>query len=1152
MLPLLAVLLGVLLLRPAVQAQGADARSALEDAQQRVASLEAGGEDPLELAAALMALANVHSERGDGEGVVRCAGRAAEIRERALGSDDPRTGFALLLYADGVVMTGALDEALSWYARALAAFEGSVGPDAAETADALHALGVCRRMRRETDAARALLERALAIREEVLGQQHPDTVNTVNSLAVLYHEQGDLEAARGLYERAVSTLESAEGGTSAPLYPDYVRNLGIALHDLGRSRVERGDRPGATPFFERALEHLDASGRPAPLARAGALNELAIAAQEKGDLRRARALFERALATLEADGAADSPIAGRVLLNLGGVLRELGDLDASADLDARALASLEAAHGEDHALVGTACHNLGGLVREKGDLEGARRLLERAIDIRTRVLGAEHPETASSYDSLGLLLSDLGDHDGARVLLERALAIREQAFGPESEEAAISYSNLSGLADALGDRAEMRRLRGRALELLERVLGPEHPRTATALANLARVLVDAGEPDHARALDERALGIYERVLGPGHPEAVLQRLEVADALQESGDAAGALALFEAALVAVREDPGAHTAHALQHLGHALADYGRAREAWALVRNHLERGRALVDLNLSSLSEADRFAYLSDHAGLLELLLALARRLDAPPIRRASYDAVLAWKGRIARHFTAGREQLARAVTDEQRALLAELRSREAELAQAAADPASFDARRAEAERVERELLSTLSAYELRDLDHDRLRAALDPSTTLVDLVEHQAYEPGADGAPGRELGRRVSAWVVRADLDAPAWIDLGSTDEVRGAVGAHLAALRGAEGPDRGLAASLEGGATARPGAPAGETLHERVWDPLAPYVTEGGTVLVAADGALATLPFETLPLADGTLALEHHAFVYLPDATFAARAGHPATDLDSLLAVGGVDFGARAGGSAEHASGGSRGSAGLARSLGAWPALPATGEESRSIVELFALAREDGRRLLLQGSEPTEERVRAELGRFSVVHLATHGYFQPDALPSAWSSARDGGELHAAAARLAGRRPGLLSGLVLAGAELGDARGRDDGYLTAEEVGWLDLTGVELVVLSACETGLGRPQAGEGLVGLRRAFHTAGAATVISSLWAVDDESTAVLMLELYENLLVRRRAPAQALRAAQLALLERNRAERGDPLPRTWGAFVLSGAWR
>ena len=145
----------------------------------------------------------------------------------------------------------------------------------------------------------------------------------------------------------------------------------------------------------------------------------------------------------------------------------------------------------------------------------------------------------------------------------------------------------------------------------------------------------------------------------------------------------------------------------------------------------------------------------------------------------------------------------------------------------------------------------------------------------------------------------------------------------------------------------------------------------------------------------------------------------------------------------------------------------------------------------------------------------------------------------------------LAGKLPGLLSGLVCAGANVA-AEDREDGYLTGEEVGWLDLSNVELVVLSGCDTGLGRAQSGEGLIGLRRAFRTAGAKTIISSLWSVHDESAAELMRDFYKNLWVKSMGKGEALRQAQLSMLQRNRAEHGAPLPATWGAFVLSGDWR
>src|SRR5262249_13903164 len=149
--------------------------------------------------------------------------------------------------------------------------------------------------------------------------------------------------------------------------------------------------------------------------------------------------------------------------------------------------------------------------------------------------------------------------------------------------------------------------------------------------------------------------------------------------------------------------------------------------------------------------------------------------------------------------------------------------------------------------------------------------------------------------------------------------------------------------------------------------------------------------------------------------------------------------------------------------------------------------------------------------RLKKEMPSYSIVHVATHGYFQPDALPSMWEQLCDGNQQPLAFSReerlVTGYLPGLLSRLVCARAHA-PASGRDNGLTTAEEVGWLDLGSCDLVVVAACETALGAARAGEGLMSLRRAFHVAGARTVVSSLWSVRDETARNLMLAFYTRL--------------------------------------------
>jgi CHAT domain-containing protein len=217
------------------------------------------------------------------------------------------------------------------------------------------------------------------------------------------------------------------------------------------------------------------------------------------------------------------------------------------------------------------------------------------------------------------------------------------------------------------------------------------------------------------------------------------------------------------------------------------------------------------------------------------------------------------------------------------------------------------------------------------------------------------------------------------------------------------------------------------------------------------------------------------------------------------------------------------------------------------------------------GKSTILTESAATKAAVRKALANVRYAHIATHGYFAPDSVKSALTDERQ--------ARLGERReptgwhPLLLSGLALSHANRLPRKEEEDGILTALEVSEMDLTRLELAVLSACETGLGRVTSGEGILGMQRAFQVAGARTVIASLWKVDDDATQRLMADFYRaawdtTKVVSR---AEALRKAQLNMLreghKRGVGLKGEKIekgkdgrlpPYFWAAFVLSGDWR
>jgi CHAT domain-containing protein len=198
-------------------------------------------------------------------------------------------------------------------------------------------------------------------------------------------------------------------------------------------------------------------------------------------------------------------------------------------------------------------------------------------------------------------------------------------------------------------------------------------------------------------------------------------------------------------------------------------------------------------------------------------------------------------------------------------------------------------------------------------------------------------------------------------------------------------------------------------------------------------------------------------------------------------------------------------------------------------------------------------GAQSTEGRLK-QLHSPWLLHVATHGFFLKDQ-PDTLTTGREFG-VGRADVRLRSENPLLRSGLALAGANRRES-GADDGILTALEVSGMDLTQTELVVLSACETGVGEVRNGDGVYGLRRALVIAGAQSEVMSLWRVDDDATRDLMVAYYRRLL-RGEGRSEALRAVQLEMLRGGRLERasgasaGRSHPFYWASFILSGDWR
>jgi CHAT domain-containing protein len=360
----------------------------------------------------------------------------------------------------------------------------------------------------------------------------------------------------------------------------------------------------------------------------------------------------------------------------------------------------------------------------------------------------------------------------------------------------------------------------------------------------------------------------------------------------------------------------------------------------------------------------------------------------------------------------------------------------------------------------------------------------------------------------------------------------------------------------------------------AGRALRQRIWDPVARELGDPDRIFVVPDGPLHLVSVSSLPKDDDRYWIDESSpITYLS----AERDLEPVTTDgvrgEGLLAMGNVDFDAPLSAlssepvrppSADRQSDGSsvrRGSRPECSEFASvrFEHLPASAGEIATIEGIWRSGTTDDASgpITLTGAMASETSFKERAPGHRVVHLATHGFFLGGDCVSVVAGSRGVGAVVSERDKpgpVVGENPLLLTGLAMAGANRRSSAGEAvaDGILTAEEIAVLDLSGVEWAVLSACDTGLGEIRAGEGVLGLRRAFEVSGVGTLIMSLWSVEDRSAQEWMTSLYEARYLRNASTATAVHDASRHVLDVRRASGESDHPFYWAGFVAAGDWR
>ena len=906
------------------------------------------------------------------------------------------------------------------------------------------------------------------------------------------------------------------------------------------------------------------------LEKARVLNQQVIKLYGQGRYLKAIKIAEKVLAIREKTLSPDHPKVAESLNNMARLYESLGYYAKAEPLHKRALGILEKVLGPDHPMVAQSLNNRAALYKSSGDYAKAEPLYKRSLAIREKALGLDHPKVAESLNNMASLYESLGDYAKAEPLYKSSLAILEKTLSPDHPMVAISLNNLALLYYSLGYYAKAEPLHKRSLAIREKALGPDHPHVATSLNNMARLYESLGYYAKAEPLYKRSLAIREKALGPDHPKVAESLNNRALLYYSLGDYAKAKPLYKRSMAIYEKALGPdhpHVTISLNNLGILYAALDDFKKAHDLHKRSQVIDSKLIDQVMGFTSEEQKNKFLSMKKLAFYCFLSLISQYlsQNPTHRKDALDIWLKRKGVILE--AQKRFQEALIYSDDIEGVktfqdLAKVRTRLSKLAFSGPGKEGSDAFRkriagleAQKQRLEAKLSLLSQAFaqkqKIAKPDCEKVAGMLPKNTALVEFAAIGIFNFKAQGKEKKWKPAHYLAFVLHAGKgDKVGMIDLGDGEKIDKAVTEFRKEISNIKDVKDGKPIKSSG------------KIYDLVFKPLKKELGDVKEIFISPDGNLNLIPFEVLQGPDGRYLIEDYTFNYLAAGRDLLGFGEIGEKGQKALLMGDPDFDM---GAEERnltlrklALNRAKQEGMVKRSTDMrgfrFSKLPGTREEVIAIQILLGRDNSD----LYIGKEALEEVLRSK-GNPRILHLATHGFFLSDLDLSALrddSTAR-GIQQVSMFPKVAGKKvrlenPLLRSGIALAGANnalKSGGTGKSDGIVTAEKILGFRLKGTEMVVLSACETGVGEVKTGEGVFGLRRAFTQAGAKSLVMSMWPVPDKETKELMIEFYKNILSGKMNRCQALRLAALKEMKIVMERYGHANPLYWGAFVFMG---
>ena len=1121
------------------------------------------GKNHSDYATTLDNLASLYSDINNYKKAEKLYLEAMNIRKTVFGTQHPH--YATSLNNLGLIYyyTFNYEKAKKLYLEAINIRKAVLGSNNIDYATSIEAYAVLLSASGNYEEAEKLYTQALNIRKTILGENNPLYAVSLYNVAEFYENKGNYKKAEKLYLESLNISEK--------IYGKKHKKYAYTLNLLANLYKTMGDFPKAKPLCLEVVKIYEENYDEQEPDYGTSLNSLADYYYLTGDYKKAEALFLEAKEITKKNYGKNHPNYASVLNNIAELYRITGKYEKAEPLYLEAIKISKEIFGEQHPEYAISVQNLAILYHRTGNYKKAEALHIEAMNIRKNVFGEKHLDYANSLNNLGLLYSDLGNYDKSIDYYMEVFNIRKEILEPNHLQNANIINNIALIQYEFGFYSEAEQLFLTSTNIYKKVLGKNNRYYALSLNNLGLLYLDIDNYDKSEKYFIEALTVYQSVFGKENPDyanalnsTALLYLKIGNSAKTKEKAIEAYQKAEKYFIEALEKRK-------KTLGNKHPDYASSLNNLALLyrakRDYLKAEKLITEANqiinlqirqsIEFMSEKEREQFIDYHISSdfdVFHSFYLTKRKENKKLPGIVYNNALTIKGQLLKSAIAIRKSILQSGDTTLIQVYTEMNKYAKILTQEYAMPVlnrrpDIEELEEKVNTLEKELaLNTKSSANLR---WKNIRKSLKKHEIAIEFIhfDYQNNKKWTDST-------LYYALILRKNYKNPKAIFLFEQKQLQKVM--H----RSYDTDEYNYIKKLYD-----PKSTKAQSLYKLVWKPLEQYLQNTENIFISPSGILNKISYDAIPYDTINILSDKYKIIYTTSTAQAVnRTSLFEDDIKNSVLFGGIKYDIKPEemenislhfrGLTKNTSQitetnlsnfqnlqEKRGIDSLTRNI-TWNYLPGTLQETEEIKTV--LKRKNIKVKLYNYKQGTEEQFKAlEKNAPSILHVSTHGFYFGDDEKS-----QENKDMIDKKVKFAySENPLLRSGFILAG---GNAAfqgkkipdGVEDGVLTAAEISRLTFFNTKLVVLSACQTGLGDIVGNEGVYGLQRSFKMAGVDYLLFSLWEVPDDTTKELMSNFYENWFTGMEI-REAFKKAQNQLKTKYAKVEGAAF--AWAAFVL-----